>query len=110
MDTVTRWWNAKKLITFIKEFNDGTIDTRKLDDFKSKFNTDSKFRHKTIEQIIVFNDRFLDMIKSRTSARLFIAFVENKLNWEDFINLNVYLDMLHPESYKFLRELESIRI
>lgn len=59
--SINQLWFAKKLLTFIKEFNSGHIDPEKLLNFRTKINNDKKYRQKVVEQIMVFNERFLEI-------------------------------------------------
>lgn len=107
IDSITKWYNAKKLLIFIQEFNSSNIDPLKMKKFKSKFETDRKFRQKTIEQVIVFNDRFLELNKANICAQLFISYIEEKITWDEFRKLNTHLDFLRIESFSFMENLES---
>ena len=62
---VNQLWFAKKLLTFIREFNQGNIDSKKLAKFRSRFEKEDKYRKKVVENIMVFNDRFLEINKSK---------------------------------------------
>lgn len=93
-------YNARKLLLFIKEFNSGSINEKKLQNFKTKFESNESFRTNVVEQIMVFNDRFISEEKSKISANLLKAWIEEKINWEEFINLNISLDALHPGSFE----------
>ncbi|MEQ6167183.1 hypothetical protein AAOE16_08310 [Ekhidna sp. MALMAid0563] len=101
-------YNAKKLLLFIKEFNSGSIDEKKLQKFKAKFESNESFRAKVVEQIMVFNDRFITEEKSKISANLLKAWIEEKINWEEFINLNISLDALHPGSFDYLNQWSKV--
>jgi len=104
---INQLWFAKKLLTFISEFNKGSIDSKKLVDFKNRFDKDEKYRKKLVEIIMVINDKFLEIEKSKISAQLFKSYVEEKIDYEEFVSLNISLDRIHPESYKFLQILEK---
>ncbi|WP_421763443.1 hypothetical protein [Ekhidna sp.] len=106
--SIRDWYNAKKLLVFIKEFNSGEIDDKKLEKFKEKFESNTSFRTKVVEQVMIFNDRFITEEKSRISANLFKAYIEESISWEDFINLNVSLDALHPGSFNYLHQWSKI--
>lgn len=101
-------YNAKKLLVFIKEFKSGSIDEKKLIKFKTKFEANESFRTKVVEQIMVFNDRFITEEKSKISANLLKAWIEKKISWEEFINLNISLDALHPGSFEYLNQWSQI--
>jgi len=56
---------------------------------------------------MVINDRFLEINKSKISAQLFKSYIEEKIDFEEFMSLNISLDRIHPDSYKFLQILEK---
>jgi hypothetical protein len=105
---VNQFFFAKKLLTFIKEFNSGTIDPKKKEKFKERILTDDKFRKKVSENIMVFVDRFIEVNKAKISANLFKAYVEEKITYDQFISINISLEKLHPDAYRFLSSLESL--
>ncbi|NPD47224.1 hypothetical protein [Lentimicrobium sp. S6] len=40
---INQFWFAKKLLTFISSFNDGSINQKKLERFRTKVQSDEKF-------------------------------------------------------------------
>lgn len=62
---------------------------------------------KVVENIMVFNDRFLEINKSKISAQLFKSYIEGNIDFNEFVSLNISLDKIHPDSYLFLKELEK---
>lgn len=98
---------TKKVITFIKEFNSNTIDPENLQKFRHKVNSDTKYRNKVVEQIMIYNDRFLDLKQSQISAQLFRSYVNGFITYEEFNYLNIFLEKLHPKAYLFMRDLEQ---
>lgn len=105
---INQFFFAKKLLTFIKEFNNGTIDSKKKEKFKERIQSDDKFRKKVSEDIMIFVDRFLEANKAQISANLFKAYVEEKITYEKFISINISLEKLHPDAYRFLASLENL--
>jgi hypothetical protein len=106
--SINQFWFAKKLLTFIREFNTGQIDSEKKIKFQEKINSDLKYRKKVTEQVMVFLDKYLEINKAKVSANLFKAFVEEKLTYDQFISISISLDRLHPESFKFFNEIEKL--
>lgn len=93
---------VKKLLVFLKAFHSSNVDNVKLNEFKNKFSTDKKHRNKVIETIIVMNDKFLEIEKSKILAYLFQAHINSKIAWDELTTLCFYLDKLHPIGYKAL--------
>ncbi|MBI3518076.1 MAG: hypothetical protein HY062_01795 [Bacteroidetes bacterium] len=106
--SINQFFFAKKLLTFIKDFNSGTIDPQKKLKFKDKIQGDDKFRKKVSEQVMVFIDRFMEVKKAKIAANLFKAYVEEKITYEQFVSINISLERLHPDAYHFLGSIESL--
>ena len=86
---------AKKILTFLKEFHSGKLPKKKFEKFKKEFTTDEKYRAKVMEQIMVFNDTFLQIEKSKVFANLFAAHLNEAYGWDDFVNLSLCLNQLN---------------
>ncbi len=95
---------AKKLIVFLKEFHSKEIEQEKLDEFRSRFEEDEKYRDQVMEQIAVFNDRFDDIEKSKVLANLFRSHIHDKMNWACFIEMATCLDRLFPRVLIILKK------
>jgi len=92
---------AKKLLTFMKEFHSGNLDVAK----REKFQADSKFRNSVVEQIMILNDRFLEIEKSKILANLFSAHLNDKFDWEGFLSLSYCAERLNLTAIDFLKEM-----
>ena len=99
--------NLKKLLTFFKEFHKNTVPEKDLLNFKTKFETNEKYRRKVVETILIFNDRFITEEKSKILARLIKANIENNLSWEELTDLAIALESLHPKGFKELEKLSK---
>jgi Phosphoglycerate kinase len=105
--SISQLFFAKKILTFIKEFNSGRIEHEKLLAFQQRMHQDQRFRERVTEQVMIFNERFLDTRKAKVSAQLLVAYVNQKIAYEDFIHLNVDLEKLHPKSYAYVGSLHD---
>jgi len=106
--SINQFWFAKKLLTFIREFNTGGLDPEKKLKFQTKINSDDKYRKKVSEQVMVFLDKYLEINKAKISAKLFQAYAEDKITYEQFVSISICLDKLHPDSFKFLVDIEKL--
>src|SRR5690606_11105181 len=98
---------AKKLLTFLKEFHNGKLEPSKTEEFQSKFKVDKKYRESVDEQVMILNERFLEIEKSKILANLFAAHINGKFDWEGFCDLSVCLDNLHLRGINLLQDLEK---
>lgn len=105
--SVKEMFDLKKLLIFFKELNDNTISEEKLNSFKSKFNTDEKYRNKVVEAIVLWNERYLDINKSRILANLIKAHIEGNLTWDELNDLSPVLDTIHPKGFKFIKKMSE---
>jgi hypothetical protein len=96
--------NMKKVLTFLEEFHLKKISAEKLGKFKEKFKNDEKHRTHVLETILLLNERFIDVKKSRILANLFSAHIDEKLSWEEFIKMSFMLNILNPSGYLFLEK------
>ncbi len=100
-------YDLKKLLIFFKEFHDNTISEEKLNSFKYKFNTDEKYRNKVVEAIVLWNERYLDIRKSKILANLIKEHVEGSLTWDELNDLSSVLDKIHTRGFQFLKKMSE---
>lgn len=105
--SINQFWFAKKLLTFIQEFNTKTISPEKKDKFQKRISDDEKFRKRVTEQTMVFIDRHIVITKTKILAQLFSAFVEEIITFEEYSSLSISLEKIHPDSFHFLKELSG---
>lgn len=102
-NSVLARYNTKKILTFFKEFHASDINSERLFKFKSKFNSDSKYRTQVVETIILFNERFNQIEKSKILAKLILSHIEEHISWEELIALAIVLENIHPNGIIFLK-------
>lgn len=100
---------AKKILTFLKEFHSGKLPMDKFYKFKKEFDTDKKYREKVMEQIMIFNDTFLQIEKSKVFANLFAAHLNEAYSWDDFINFSVCLNQLNMYGVSLFDDMAKFR-
>lgn len=86
---------TKKILTFLKEFHSGKLSEEKLSKFQYEFDSNEKYREKVLQEIMLFNDTFLQIEKSKVFANLFAAHLNGAYGWDDFINLSYCLNQLN---------------
>lgn len=106
--SINKFFFAKKLLSFIREFNTRQIAVEKKKEFQKKINDDSQFRKKATEQIMVCLDRFNDVKKALILANLFKAYIEENISYEKFVFISISMERLHPYSYSFFADLEKV--
>jgi hypothetical protein len=86
---------TKKILTFLKEFHSGKLPKVKFKKFQEEFNNEKKYREKVLQEIMVFNDTFVQIEKSQVFANLFSAHLNESYGWDDFVNLSYCLNQLN---------------
>lgn len=92
----------KKLARFIDAFNKGIDDDDMRERIKSRF-LDEKASKKELEYILLLIDRILDEEKSDLLAKLYLSYLNRKINWEEFISYSNVVDRLLPSDLDYLR-------
>jgi hypothetical protein len=98
---------VKKMLCFPSEFHNRTASPGRIEDFKNKFESDPKYKAKVTELIMVYNDSFLEIEKSKIFAKLFIAYISNAYDWNHFRLLSSYLGGINLEGVRFLAQLSN---
>jgi hypothetical protein len=104
---VKDYFFAKKLLTFLREFHSNKIPADRLTEFQKKLASDQKFKQKTLEYILILNDRFLEIEKSKILANLFSSHIEGKTDWIYFQELSSCLDRIFPRTISILHKLSE---
>jgi hypothetical protein len=86
---------SKKILTFLKEFHSSKLPVEKLEKFQIEFNSKIKYREKVLQEIMVLNDNFIQIEKSKIFANLFSAHLNEAYGWNDFMNLSYCLSQLN---------------
>ena len=56
---------------------------------------------------MVFIDRNIEITQTKIIANLFVAYVNEKISYEDFNNVVITLDKLNPKAYNAFFEMEK---
>ncbi len=94
----------KKILVFLQELRDQKISTEKLATFRNNFQ-DVKFRDRFLDAIIILNDRFLEIEKSKILAKLTTALINEKINEENFKCLCSLLDSIPSLGIRTLNKI-----
>lgn len=73
-----------KLISFLNEINKGIVDEEKRQNYREKFTSNEKFRNQELEYILILIDRYISFDKPQMLAKLYLAYLDNKIIWEEF--------------------------
>ena len=83
--------HLKKLIIFLHEINKGIANEQKRVWYQQKFKSNEKFRNKEIEYLLVLIDRYISYDKSQLLAKLYMAYLDGIIIWEE---LTMYAEVI----------------
>jgi hypothetical protein len=98
-------YKVKKILTFFQEFHSKNIESDKLTRFKIKISQDLTYQNKIVETVILFNERFLQVEKSKILANLIIAHIEEKIGWDELQDILIALEIINPKGFDLLRKI-----
>jgi hypothetical protein len=81
----------KKLLAFLNEINKGIADEQKRKDYQQKFQSNEKFRNQEIEYLLVLIDRYISYDKPQMLAKLYLAYLDGIIIWEE---LTMYAEVI----------------
>lgn len=96
---------VRNIVVFFDELHKKNIDEIKLAKFKKKFEENDQFKNKVLETIILLSERFLQIKKAQILANLTAALIESNIAWEEFEDLTIVLDAIHPRGIDYLKEI-----
>lgn len=80
-----------KLKEFIKGINSGVTTIDELEERKQKFLSNPEFRKQELEFILILIERYIGFEKPQLLAKLYIAYLDGKIVWEEF---TVYAEVI----------------
>ena len=91
-----------KLNNFIVTFNKGIHDQQKLEEIKCKLEKEN--REKEIYYICILIDRYLSIDNSTYLGKLYLAFLNEEIAWDEFSVFAEMLDKLLKPDLKYLKK------
>ena len=96
--------NLKKLMVFLNEINNGIADEQKRQDYQQKFISNDKFRNQEIEYLLVLIDRYISYDKPQMLAKLYLAYLDGILTWEEVTMYSEIIDRFIYRDLEMLKE------
>lgn len=93
----------KQTLAFIKQFNSGTIDQNKLIKYKELINSDSKKAEKELGRVLIILNSTVDMEKSQMLANLYKAYINEKINWNQFCEFSEIIKMIFLNDFNIIK-------
>lgn len=84
--------NIKKLAHFLDEINRNLYDINERDKYKKKITEHEKFRDQQLEYLLVLIERYVGYKKPRYLAKIYLAYLEDKISWEELLQFSEVID------------------
>lgn len=78
--------------------------------YKQKVIDDTKKRNKELEYILILIDRYLLEDKTVFLAKIYLAYLDETIKWEEFVTFSSVIDMLMPKDYTVLKSSYTYHI
>lgn len=97
----------KNTLVFIQELNSGTIDEEKYIAYKSTLEHNPNKCEKELGRVILILNNIIDVSKSRMLARLFKAYINKVLTWEEFCEYSEIVNRIFLEDITLLKKIND---
>ena len=94
--------NIKKLIAFLNEINNEIQNQEEREKYKKKFQKSKHFRDEELEYLLVIIDRYIGYEKTQMLAHLYLAYLDEKIDWNSFAEYSEIVDRLLPSDFRCL--------
>lgn len=102
--TIHERHHIAKLISFLDEMNKGIADEKSRQKYREKFRNNEEFRNKELEYVMLLIDRYISFDKPQMLARLYMAYLDSTLTWDEFKKYAEVIDHFLPGD---LQELQK---
>lgn len=96
---------AKNTYAFIKGIREKTIPQEKLDEYRHKLE-DPKKANKELGYVLLLLDREVHAEKSIALGRMYAAFIDQSISWEQFQELSEALDRMFLTDFSVLKRMK----
>ena len=109
--SIYEWHHLSKLASFMDEIRKGIIDEGERQKYQDKVSSNEKSRNRELEYILIVVDRYINKDKPRLLAKLYLAYLDGVICWEEFTMYAEVIDRLLPFDEKILvTEDDSITV
>ena len=97
----------KNTLVFIQELNSGTIDEEKYIAYKATLEHNPNKCEKELGRVILILNNIIDVSKSKMLARLFKAYINKVLTWEEFCEYSEIVNRIFLEDIELLIKINE---
>ena len=94
----------KQTLYFLNEFNNKTIDNKKLDKYREKIEKNPKKCQEELQRVIFILNNNIDKEKSIFLAKLFRSYINEEIKWNEFCEYTEILNRL------FIQDIEILKL
>jgi hypothetical protein len=100
----------KQTLTFINEFNNNKISHDKLKQYKITIENNPKRCEEELGRILLLLNNFIDKEKSIMLAKIFKAYIEKIINWNEFCEYSEIINRLFIQDINLLNMIYDGRV
>ena len=97
----------KNTLVFIQELNSGTIDEEKYIAYKTTLEHNPNKCEKELGRVILVLNNIIDVSKSKMLSRLFKAYINKVLTWEEFCEYSEIVNRIFLEDIALLKKIND---
>ena len=97
----------KNTLVFIQELNSGTIDEEKYIAYKTTLEHNPNKCEKELGRVILILNNIIDVSKSKMLSRLFKAYINKGLTWEEFCEYSEIVNRIFLEDIELLKKIND---
>lgn len=101
--------HIRKLASFLDEIRLHTVDESEREECLRKIRDNPKKRDKELEYALVIIDRYIGYDKPRMLAKLYLAFLQDVIDWERFTIYSEVIDRFLPGDYNTLKSASTYK-
>lgn len=98
----------RQTLVFIQQFNNNKVDSDKLNDYRETLKKDFKKAEKELGRVLIILNKMIDSEKSTILAKLYSAYINQDITWEDFCELSEANDRLFVKDITVLYNLYDL--
>lgn len=91
-----------KLYSFIATINSGNCSKKEQEKRRKKFVEDKSFRKQELEYLLILLDRYIGFEKPQQLAKLYLAYLDDKIDWITLTKYAEVVDRFLPGDKEFL--------
>lgn len=88
---------------FLNELNSGNVDKEKLTNYKDRLNRNKKEAEKELGRVLIILNQIIDNDKSIMLGKIFKAYVNEKIDWNQFCEFSEIINRL------FLQDVDALK-